>query len=246
MVATLSSVTALTDARDKNTYAVARLADGECWMIENLRLDNTVSAATLAAGSQGIGAGFTKLPASEDTFGNTNTGNDLYSGLTSFTMPRINTSNTNANLTASHNASGYNSSWYSYGNYYSWPAAIASTANFTYTTVNTSICPAGWHLPFRINLGSFDYLNTLMGNGTYSEAMNKWLMFPNNFVLPGRGGNSRSVDGYYWGAASMDQYGTYSLNASSSSYSTGTFATARIIKYEPGSIRCVTSPLTSK
>ena len=37
--AALSSVTALTDQRDGETYAVARLADGNCWMIENLRLD---------------------------------------------------------------------------------------------------------------------------------------------------------------------------------------------------------------
>ena len=35
------STTALTDERDGNTYAVAKLADGKCWTIENLRLDNT-------------------------------------------------------------------------------------------------------------------------------------------------------------------------------------------------------------
>jgi hypothetical protein len=39
--ANLSSVSAFTDSRDNNTYAVAKLADGKCWMIENLRLENT-------------------------------------------------------------------------------------------------------------------------------------------------------------------------------------------------------------
>ena len=39
--ANLSSVSALTDERDNDTYAIAKLADGKCWMIENLRLDNT-------------------------------------------------------------------------------------------------------------------------------------------------------------------------------------------------------------
>ena len=34
------NVTALTDTRDNDTYAVAKLADGKCWMIENLRLDS--------------------------------------------------------------------------------------------------------------------------------------------------------------------------------------------------------------
>ena len=36
--ANLSSVSALTDQRDNQTYAIAKLADGKCWMIENLRL----------------------------------------------------------------------------------------------------------------------------------------------------------------------------------------------------------------
>ena len=36
----IGDVTALTDNRDNDTYAVAKLADNKCWMIENLRLDN--------------------------------------------------------------------------------------------------------------------------------------------------------------------------------------------------------------
>ena len=39
--ANLSSVSALTDQRDNQTYAIAKLADGNCWMIENLRLADT-------------------------------------------------------------------------------------------------------------------------------------------------------------------------------------------------------------
>ncbi|MDO5451818.1 MAG: FISUMP domain-containing protein [Candidatus Saccharibacteria bacterium] len=38
---TLDSVSALTDTRDGQTYAIAKLADGRCWMIENLRLADT-------------------------------------------------------------------------------------------------------------------------------------------------------------------------------------------------------------
>ncbi|MBR2994525.1 InlB B-repeat-containing protein [Candidatus Saccharibacteria bacterium] len=36
-----NSVTALTDQRDNEVYAIAKLADGNCWMIENLRLADT-------------------------------------------------------------------------------------------------------------------------------------------------------------------------------------------------------------
>ncbi|MBR3256563.1 hypothetical protein IKG10_02765 [Candidatus Saccharibacteria bacterium] len=38
---TLASVSALTDTRDNQTYAIAKLADNKCWMIENLRLADT-------------------------------------------------------------------------------------------------------------------------------------------------------------------------------------------------------------
>lgn len=40
ITAGLSSVSALTDIRDNQTYAIAKLSDGNCWMIENLRISN--------------------------------------------------------------------------------------------------------------------------------------------------------------------------------------------------------------
>ena len=40
-VITPGSVIALTDKRDNEIYAVAKLADGKCWMIENLRLESS-------------------------------------------------------------------------------------------------------------------------------------------------------------------------------------------------------------
>ena len=54
--ATLASMTALTDTRDNNVYAVARLADGKCWMVENLRLNAEDSRGTdNIAKAQGYG-----------------------------------------------------------------------------------------------------------------------------------------------------------------------------------------------
>lgn len=44
LTVTSNTFTALTDKRDGQVYAVAKLADGNCWMIENLRLE---SAGTL-------------------------------------------------------------------------------------------------------------------------------------------------------------------------------------------------------
>ena len=123
--ATLSSITALTDARDGNTYAVAKLADGQCWMIENLRLnsEHTTSSGDIAlaegygnattsinAGGNNLGK-FVGLAGSEDAnFANNTTANSLYSidgtngtininsnssYLPGYRLPRYNKNNTN-------------------------------------------------------------------------------------------------------------------------------------------------------
>ena len=177
--ANISSVSALTDQRDNETYAIAKLADGNCWMIENLRLDNTAehnSDGTLAQG-YGTSATYGNFAGLADpesaNFNNSTTANSLYySGTQSgdatinigtsndpgFRMPRYNNWN---NQSASANRpqnpftnlatnSTTNASMYSYGNYYTWHAAIADlTYNGTdnQSTSGTSLCPTGWHLP---------------------------------------------------------------------------------------------------
>ena len=173
--ANLSSVSALTDQRDDNTYAIAKLADGKCWMIENLRLESTNSDNSTGNLAQGYGksttyGNFSGLAGAESTnFSNSTTANSLYySGTQSgdatvnigtsnnpgYRMPRYNNLNTTnrasnptSNTFSNDNTTG---GMYSYGNYYTWHAAIADlTYNGTnnQSTSNTSLCPAGWHLP---------------------------------------------------------------------------------------------------
>ena len=152
--ATLASMTALTDSRDNNTYAVARLSDGNCWMVENLRLNESVTASLISSGSQGIGGDFTALPNSENAnFDNVITANNLYNTGDASTMPRYNSNNTNRSLTASYNGTGNTTyyQWYSYGNYYTWNAAMANTNSLTSYSASesagTSLCPTDWHIP---------------------------------------------------------------------------------------------------
>ena len=141
------TIVALEDTRDNDVYAVAKLADGNWWMIENLRLDNdaTITTSNTQSNNGAFGGSFTGLPNSVDTNWDSNTSNNLYTGLNAYTLPQLNTNNTNATAmggTGLNNASGaslydnYNAnnatvSWYSYGNYYSWPAAMASTIQYT-------------------------------------------------------------------------------------------------------------------
>ena len=171
--ATLASMTALTDARDGNVYTVARLADGNCWMTENLRLNADATGGDQnKALSQGYGSysgsgtnygNFIGLAESENTNFNNTTPNSIYSsdgstkininssGNPTFRIPRYNSNNTNRSLTANYNNNSTTYySWYGYGNYYNWPAVIANTnyygTNNTPVT-NTSLCPTGWRLP---------------------------------------------------------------------------------------------------
>ena len=166
--ANLTSVSALTDQRDNNTYAIAKLADGNCWMIENLRLESTADHNSDGALAQGYGTSATYgnfgglADAENSGFSSTYTANSLYysgtqegtasinigtSDYSAYRMPRYN--NINISTRAS-NPTDNSGNMYSYGNYYTWHAAIADlTYNGTnnQSTTGTSLCPAGWHLP---------------------------------------------------------------------------------------------------
>ena len=159
--ADLSSVTALTDERDNNTYAIAKLADGKCWMIENLRLDNTASHNSDGSLAQGYNSSFIGLADPESTNFDTNgTANSLYSmdgstaapaitgSNTGYRFPRYNNNNTNSRQSSSSYSTSGNT--YSMGNYYTWHAAIADTTHYStknQSIENASLCPAGWRLP---------------------------------------------------------------------------------------------------
>ena len=159
MEATLSSMTALTDQRDGNAYTIAKLADGKCWMTENLRIEaNDTIGDTNKNLSQGYGTSitygnFTGLANSENAnFSTTNppVANSLYStnGSTVNTikggngsyyyarMPRYNNNNTNRFLTASYNGTGSGTyyHWHGYGNYYTWAAAMANIKQYNSPT----------------------------------------------------------------------------------------------------------------
>ena len=98
------SITALTDERDNMVYTVAKLADGNCWMVENLRLDNgaTVgnnindSSVTNQSLAQGYGGVFNGLANPENTnFSNSTTPNSLYTTDTNSTTLNIITGGSN-------------------------------------------------------------------------------------------------------------------------------------------------------
>ena len=60
------NVIGLKDKRDNQVYAVAKLADGKCWMIENLRLDNQF---TTGATNEALAQGYHKWNGSGTDYG---------------------------------------------------------------------------------------------------------------------------------------------------------------------------------
>ena len=201
----------LIDARDGQSYTVAKLADGNFWMTKNLNYSST------------------NLNTSHDT--------DIPSG--TFRLPEStttsNTSNTTATIRTTNNSGNNNN-----GTYYSWPAAIASTANYKRGNVASSICPKGWDLPI-----SSQYTN-LKTKANYKTG-NLTTSAPSSFLI-----NGGFTNGATFYQTSYSHFWTSTLNDSSTadgarvngttmttSASTGTTYGGN--KYYRKNIRCIAS-----
>ena len=241
----IGQVIALTDIRDNNVYTVAKLANNKCWMTENLRLDSVNSSDGTKA--QGFGGAFVGLADSETNMPSSGTppANSLYnsSNITGsnllYRYPRYNNNNTRINdtsLTANpgQNLGGNNGNiykWYSYGNYYTWAAAMANTDDLTNSDTGTSICPTGWILPTQ----SMTFTLTSDLSATIIRK------YPNNFIFSGRwtssGGTSRGSAGYYWTSTIYNNTQAYNMYIGSSS-ALGASHSTRNTAY---AIRCVSN-----
>ena len=117
----------LTDTRDNKTYTVRKLADGKCWMTQNLWL---VGPRTLTSTNSDISSGSFALPVS--------TGGIWASSVT--------------DSSAANTARVYEPEYSvdpGQGAYYNWYTATAGSGLYSNTTTNAanSICSKGWRLP---------------------------------------------------------------------------------------------------
>ena len=287
--ANLSSVSALTDQRDNETYAIAKLADGKCWMIENLRLEaeNTRTAEKQAL-AQGYGtsttygnfggladaesSGFTPNYSANSLYSNDGSNDTINIGTSNYPasrMPRYNNWNNQSTSTNrpqnptinDATNSTTNAGMYSYGNYYTWHAAIADTTYYSSGDHNTtSICPTGWQIPLgntstgditqaeadaANKVGGFSYLDRKMGGtGAYQSTTAgslRWRQFPVNFLYSGTFSTSSAYNrgryGYYWSSTAYNNLNSYYLSLDSSGVDPGTGSSS---KYYGRSIRCTT------
>ena len=250
------STTALTDERDGNVYAVAKLADGKCWTIENLRLDDSAELSTTNTHNP-------SLPITNVYDATNPTTSNHLSATTDPTTTAWCTSNSSAcddqSMLATNNtilftnntASSYNASSnvYSYGNYYNWYSATAGHGKYgsSYASGYVApgdICPAGWHLPTGNTSGEFSALDVAMGgtgaSQSTTEASNRWRTYPNNFVYSGNVNgssvNNRSSGGLYWLSSAYNSNYAYYLYFDSSLVYPGTGTNS---KYYGRMVRCV-------
>ena len=165
-----STATQLVDTRDNKLYYVTKLADGHCWMTQNLDFDieanttlnsNTTDLNVVYDSSTGQYAEYS------DGYAESN-GVIYYTPASSATTIDFQnntvegwSNNSSRNTPASANKTdametGYNA----LGNYYNWTVAIASNnSSVAITSAKNSICPKGWRLPTIPSLSNNDFAN---------------------------------------------------------------------------------------
>ncbi|MDO5451773.1 MAG: FISUMP domain-containing protein [Candidatus Saccharibacteria bacterium] len=161
ITASLNSITALTDDRDGDTYAIARLSDGKCWMIENLRLadshqegassvpttltttntnnplnDGNATDPTVALKHNYTDTDtFTNLSATSSVAYDESTAPDGWCTTSSAAcddQSRLRTDNTANRVSYSTTQSmSTGANLYSYGNYYNWYSATAGRGTYS-------------------------------------------------------------------------------------------------------------------
>ena len=212
----VGDITALTDERDGQTYAVAKLADGNVWFIENLRLDPSTADINLLNTNNPTSAFIENAPSSSST-------NDFCKDNNAACINKLsyNTNNLNRSLTQSPTGDDTFSAWYSYGVLYNWYTATAGNGTYDFSntsgdqgdgTVSGDICPAGWHLPTG-NDGEFVALNNAIIG--YESADFKLRASPNNFIragdFSGTSPSERGGYGRYWSSTASEKNKAYRL-----------------------------------
>ncbi|MBR3270041.1 InlB B-repeat-containing protein [Candidatus Saccharibacteria bacterium] len=213
----IGDVVALTDNRDGNTYTIAKLQDGNCWMAENLRLDPSKVTFTTANTNSPTPDFIVAAP-------NSATSTSLCNQDTPGCVNQVafDSNNINRKLSANPTSNDSKSSWYGYGVWYNWYTATAGNGvRETLTgSVSGDICPAGWRLPTGGPNSEFVALNSAINNGqTRSDANFK--KYPNNFVYSGdhnaTADGGRGTYNRYWSASALDIDKSYRFGMTSSS-----------------------------
>ncbi len=211
----------LKDTRDGKYYWVNKLADGKCWMTQNLDLDLSTSVALTPEDSDVTSnwtPGYaTATVASNSTISADNTSQRSWSlGDVRIVNPTVTSDcgsgkgdatkcpNQFAAYVTPMVADGSMNAHYILGNHYQWNAATAGTGGTIISGQATgSICPRGWKLPTSNStaVGSFGGILNVYSISSGAVGINKLTSAPLYFVRGGIVVQSTSLyqlGGWYW------------------------------------------------
>ena len=225
----------LIDARgDQKSYTIAKLADENCWMTQNLALGSNTSNTVLTPADSNVSANFTIQASAVQTSGDAAW------------------DDTSVHVYIQSGSDSINSA--PYGNLYNWYAATAGTGTSGMTNANATadICPKGWRLPDGGSSTdkSFKSLDIAMGgtgaNRSDSTQRDKYRATPYLFPYSGfyyGGPLGQGSYGFWWSrsayTSSSDAYG-FALNSGG-----GVYPQYYDSKLNGFSVRCVLdNPIT--
>lgn len=205
------AVKTVTDNRGgtTRTYRIAKLADNNCWMLDNLKLGSTEGSVELTPADTDVEANFT-LPQVVSSVTRSYDDPGVYGPVPGDT-----------GLGATN-----------YGYFYNWPAATAGETQASITSGNAahSICAKGWRLPTGGNTGEFAMLNAKMNNpAATSSSTSGGTGYYQNWHYTGQFKGVFAGEwwaGFYnqggWGLLwSSSAYPVWSVYASSASFNAG-------------------------
>ena len=212
----------LLDTRDNKVYWVTKLADGNCWMTQNLDYDipesSTVTKVTDTSGTNG-GPSSTAWKNDGTLQQYWDPGKKIASG-----GKLVDPTSDDDHLLV--------------GNYYNWLAATNGTGNnISSGNATGSICPAGWQLPTSNSAtdnGSFGKLTTTYGVNSTTIQQSPLYFIPDGNVVSGNLGGAGS-NGYYWSSTASNASNAYLLHFNSSSVSPSN----NYNRYNGYSVRCL-------
>ena len=211
------------DNRDNHAYVIQRLADGKCWMMENLDLGRTELTTDLTSANTNI-----ENTVTAETFNSWVKSSGSYLFTTAELIPITGTDSTSNTP---------------YGTLYNYCAASAGTICFASNSNNDDaiydICPAGWRLPTGGNSGEFQSLYSLTDYNTNAKMRAPIADSGAAFALAGAFGGSTPGNhgsiGYYWSSTRRNNSEMYLLYMNTSNVNPADY-----VNREYGySVRCI-------
>ena len=214
----------MSDIRDSKKYVIRKMADGSCWMAENL--DFSLSAGTrLTKDNTDISSDWTILAveASETAVSKKWGTGSNWGDTSQITDGEINTVHS-FNGVSSETTTSYGGETQKIGVYYNWYTATAKSGTASSgagVVAPYSICPRGFKLPDNSGEKSFaNLINLKYGLVSDSEPssyiIGRWplsYMPSGNYTWYVPAPSPRGTHGYYWSSTSQSRTNAHGMGA---------------------------------